>query len=165
MKNNMAIYLDYEDIKGTVTAEGYEGMISLKYFRFNVSRKINMEPGGMANRENSLPTFSTVYIEKFSDISTPALFNVSVAGNKGKRAILHFMRTGTDKSIEYMTYTLENCLISRYLIFHTDLTKAPHEQIELSYTSILMSDTGRNANNQAVDTFRHGYDLSKAKNL
>ncbi|VAW99994.1 Putative cytoplasmic protein USSDB7A [hydrothermal vent metagenome] len=82
----MAIYLDYEGIKGNVTAEGYEGMIALKYFKFNVSRKISMEPGAMANRENALPELSTVYIEKFSDASTPALFKVSVAGSEGKQA-------------------------------------------------------------------------------
>ncbi len=77
----MAIYLDYEGIKGNVIAEGYEGMIALKYFKFTVSRKISMEPGAMANRENALPELSTVYIEKFSDASTPALFNNGLIPN------------------------------------------------------------------------------------
>jgi len=36
-----------------------------------------MEPGTMANRENALPELNAVYIEKFSDTSTPALFKVS----------------------------------------------------------------------------------------
>jgi len=161
----MAIYLNYEDIKGNVTAEGYEGMIALKYFKFNVFRKISMEPGAMANRENALPELSTVYIEKFSDASTPALFKVSVAGSEGKQATLHFVRTGADKPIEYMTYTLENCLISKYFIFHVDLIKTPHEQIHLSYTSLQISTTARNEKNQNTNMLRHGYDLVTATKL
>jgi len=161
----MAIYLDYEGIKGNVTAEGYEGMIALKYFRFNVSRKISMEPGKIANRENALPTLSSVYIEKFSDVSTAALFKVSVAGSEGKRAMLHFVRTGTDKPVEYMTYTLENCLISKYFIFHVDLIKVPHEQIHLSYTSLQISTTARNEKNQSTNMLRHGYNLVTATKL
>ncbi len=161
----MAIYLDYEGIKGNVTAEGYEGMIALKYFKFNVTRKISMEPGAMANRENALPELSTVYIEKFSDVSTPALFKVSVAGNTGKRATLHFVRTGADKPVEYMTYTMENCLISEYFIFHVDLIKTPHEQIYLSYTSLQISATARDVKNQATDISRHGYNLVTATSL
>ncbi len=161
----MAIYLDYEGIKGNVTAEGYEGMIALKYFRFNVSRKISMESGAMANRENALPKLGTVYIEKFSDVSTAALFNVSVAGSEGKRATLHFVRTGTDKPVEYMTYTMENCLISKYFIFHVDIIKAPHEQIHLSYTSLQISATARDAKNQAADISRYGYNLITAAGL
>jgi len=137
-------------------------MIALKYFKFNVSRKISMEPGAMANRENTLPKLSTVYIEKFSDVSTAALFKVSVAGSEGKRATLHFMRTGADKPVEYMTYTMENCLISEYFIFHIDLIKAPHEQIYLSYTSLEISATARDAKNQATGISRHSYNLVTA---
>ncbi len=124
-----------------------------------------MEPGAMANRENALLELSMVYIEKFSDASTPALFKVSVAGSEGKRATLHLVRTGADKPVEYMTYTMENCLISEYFIFHVDLIKAPHEQIYLSYTSLQISVTARGVKNQAIDISRHGYNLVTAASL
>jgi len=161
----MAMYLDYDGIKGNVTAQGYSDMIALRYFKFNVTRKISMESGRMANRENTHPKLSSVYIEKLTDASTPALFKESVAGSKGKKVIIHFARTGTDTLTEYMTYTLENCLISKYLFFHTDLIKAPHEQIHLSYTSLQISNITRGANNQAIDTLRFGYDLVAAAKL
>jgi len=161
----MAIYLDYEGVKGNVTADGYKDMINLRYFKFGVSRKISMKPGEMTNRENSQPKLSVVHIEKFEDVATIALFKAAVAGSEGKRAILHFVRTGTNKPTEYMTYTLENCLISKYFIFDTDITKAPHEHVQLSFTSILISQEIRGANNKTLNTLRSGYDLEKAKSL
>jgi len=161
----MAIYLDYEDIKGNVAAKGYKGMINLRHFKFGVSRKISMKPGEMENRENTRPILSIVEIEKYADVSTTGLFKMSVAGNTGKRAILHFVRTGKDKLIEYMTYTLENCLISSYMIYDTKYNKKPKEIIQLSYTSVLVSKTVAGANNQTKDTLRQGYDLVTATKL
>ncbi|MCF6338461.1 MAG: type VI secretion system tube protein Hcp, partial [Gammaproteobacteria bacterium] len=122
-------------------------------------------PGKMANRESSTPEFSTIHIEKREDISTVGLFRSSVAGSKGKQATLHFVRTGADELIEYMTYTLDNCLISQYLIYDTEFNKRPHEKIQLSFSSILISETARDANNSPVKTVRSGYDLEKAAGL
>ena len=161
----MAIYLDFEGIKGNVTAEGYKGMIALRHFKFGVSRKISMKPGEMTNRESTRPTFNTVAIEKHMDAATSGLFRSSVAGSEGKQATIHFVRTGNNTLIEYMTYTLENCLITDYLIYDTEFNKVPHEKIQLSYTSLLVSKTVRGANNQALDTLRHGYDLVTATRL
>jgi len=78
---------------------------------------------------------------------------------------LHFVRTGTDKPVEYMSYSLENCMISKYLIFHIGRIKAPHEQIHLSYTSRQISTTARDAKNQAADISRYGYNLITAAGL
>jgi len=36
------------------------------------------------------------------------------------------MSRPTRIEVEYMTYTMENCLISEYFIFHIDRIKAPH---------------------------------------
>ncbi len=161
----MAIYLNYEGIEGNVTAKGYEGKINLKHCKFGVSRKINMKPGEMANRESTRPTLSIVEIEKYADISTTSLFKESVVGSSGKRATLHFVRTETDKLTEYMTYTLENCLINNYMVYDTKYNKHPKETIQLSYTSILISKEIKGANNQTLNTLRSGYNLEKAISL
>ncbi len=54
----MAIYLNYQDIKGSVAAEGYKGMIALRHFKFHVSRKQNMTTGDTANRNASLALYA-----------------------------------------------------------------------------------------------------------
>lgn len=161
----MAIYLEYEGIKGNVTAEGYKGMINLKHFGFGVGRQISMKAGSLANREHAVPQFGTVDIEKLEDIATIALFRSSVTGSAGRKVTIHFVRTGGKEVVEFMSYTLENCLISKYLIYDTDLNKRPHEKIQLSFTSVLISQAIRSANNSVKNTLRAGYDLEKAVKL
>ena len=41
----MAIYMEYEGLKGNVTAAGYEGMIQLDFFAFGMNRKVRMQAG------------------------------------------------------------------------------------------------------------------------
>ena len=41
----MAIYLEFEGVKGNVTAEGYKDHIAVDSVMFNARRNISMEPG------------------------------------------------------------------------------------------------------------------------
>ncbi len=70
----MVIYLEYEGIKGNVTADGYKDHISVLSVDFNVARKISMTPGNLSNRETSRPSISEVTIIKVADNSCSALF-------------------------------------------------------------------------------------------
>lgn len=159
----MAIYLNYQDIQGSVTAEGYKGMIALRHFKFHVSRKQNMTTGDTANRNASNPKFSTIRIEKRFDASSIDLYRASLTGSAGKQATFHFINIDADKLTEYITYTLENCILSKYKVYDTETCSHPYEVIHLSYTSILLSHKTRAANNQITSILRHGYDLEKAK--
>ncbi|MCF6324597.1 MAG: type VI secretion system tube protein Hcp, partial [Gammaproteobacteria bacterium] len=93
------------------------------------------------------------------------LFRLSVVGGQGRRATIHFVRTGNNQLIEYMTYTLENCLISDYLIYDSEFNQVPHEKLQLSYSSLLISNIVRGANNQLLETQRCGYHLVTATSL
>ncbi|MBN4080604.1 type VI secretion system tube protein Hcp [Beggiatoa alba] len=65
----MAIYLQYEDIKGNVTAEGYQDHIALQTVNFGVSRRVSMEPGNISNREFNHPVLSEISLNKTIDRS------------------------------------------------------------------------------------------------
>lgn len=112
----MAVYLDYEGIDGSVTAEGYPGHIEIQSFDYKTTRKISMEVGRLANRESLHPEISTVSLLKYFDKSSTGLLKESLAGSVGKTAIIKFVRTGADQVQEYMGCTLEDCLVSRYAI-------------------------------------------------
>ena len=56
----MAIYMEYDGIKGNVTAKGYEGMIALDFVTLRVQRAINMKTGELVNRESSNPRFAVL---------------------------------------------------------------------------------------------------------
>ncbi len=158
----MAIYMEFDGIKGNVTADGYKDQISLLSANFGVSRGISMEPGNISNREATRPSLSEIAVTKESDTSVIALFKGSVTGDAGKTVKIHFVRTGADALQEYMTYELENCLISSYNMQAAG-DETPTESLTLSYSKLLVTykdtDDSMGGGSQQVS----GYDLTAGK--
>ncbi|MCF6257491.1 MAG: type VI secretion system tube protein Hcp [Gammaproteobacteria bacterium] len=160
----MAIYLEYDGIKGNVTAEAYKNHIAINSVDFATCREISMEPGKLSNREVGIPILNEVSLSKTIDASVSQFFRASVGGSSGKKAVLRFVRTGSNNVEEFMSYTLENCLISRYDI-EADDTGEMEETISLSFSQIVVSYKDHNATNTAGSPQRTGYDLTTAKPL
>lgn len=160
----MAIYLNYDGIEGNVTAEGYEKNIKVSSAHFGVSRPITMEAGKMANREVGKPNISEVTLGKEADNSVAALFKEAVSGSAGKKAILSFTRTGTEKVEEFMSYTLYDVLVSGYSI-SADGDEEPLENITLSFSKCEILYKDHDATNKTGSPQRSGYDLAKATPL
>lgn len=158
----MAIYLEYEGIKGNVTAEGFEDHVLVDSVSFGVSRGLTMVPGKMANREVGKPNISEVSISKSADNSVAALFKESVSGSSGKKVTLKFGRTGSDGVEEFMSYGLENCLVSSYHI-SANGDEEPTENITLSFSSCEITYTDFDGSNASGSPQRAGYDLVAAK--
>lgn len=157
----MAIYLDFEGVKGNVTAEGYEDCVKVSSVHFGVGRPITMEAGKMANREVGKPTISEVSLTKEADNSVAALFKEAVSGSSGKKVSLKFLRTGGKKVEEFMEYTLHDCLVSGYSI-SADGDEEPIENITLSFSKCEINYKDHDATNKTGSPQRAGYDLAKA---
>ncbi len=160
----MAIYLHYEGIKGNVTASGYEKHIAVDSVKFGVNRGISMDVGKLANREISQPVITEVVLGKVIDSSVTMLFKEAVAGSSGKQAVIKFVRTDTDKVQKYMEYTLENCLVSGYMITAKG-DGEPTETIALSFSEVVVNYIDHDSTNKAGSPQRAGYDLATAKLL
>lgn len=160
----MAIYLEFEGIKGNVTADGYKGCIAVDAVQFGVGRGISMEAGNVSNRESTRPSVSEVTLTKKADNSVTAIFKEAVTGSSGKKVSIKFVRTGTDKVQEYMDYTLENCLVSGYSI-SAIADDEPVETITLSFTKVMINYNDHDATNKSGSPQRVGYDLETAKPL
>lgn len=158
----MAIYIHYEGIKGNVTADGFKDHISAESIQFGVGRGISMEPGKLANREATRPSISEITLSKLTDASSILLFKEAVAGSAGKKVEIKFVQTGTDKLVEYMTYTLEDCLVSGYSVSASS-SGDPMESISLSFAKILIVYTDFDKTNKSPTPARAGYDLAKGK--
>ncbi|MCI0505387.1 MAG: type VI secretion system tube protein Hcp [Gammaproteobacteria bacterium] len=166
----MAIYFEIDGIKGNVTNEGYKNMIEISFFNFSVGRAVSMTPGVAANRESGTPQLSEIQLTKKLDNSSPHLFNASVAAAQGKTAKLHFVRTSDGKSAEFMTYELNDCVVSGYSISAEGGDAAaeasdPTENVTLSYTKLIVSHTQYDKTNKVGQPIRSGYDLALAKAL
>ncbi|MGM8225548.1 Hcp family type VI secretion system effector [Cellvibrio sp. ARAG 10.3] len=160
----MAIYVEYEGIKGNVTADGYKDHISVNSLQFGVGRGISMEPGNLSNREATRPTISEVTMTKPADTSATALFKEAVTGSSGKKVTIKFVQTGADKVIEFMTYTLEDVLVSGYSV-SADGESDPIESISLSFSKIMVNYNDYDKTNKSANPQRVGYDLTTAKPL
>ncbi len=160
----MAIYLEYEGIKGNVTAEGYKDHIEVLSAKLGVARKISMEPGRVVNRECSHPNISELTLIKLTDSSTAAIFKEAISGSVGKTASLKFVKTAADGVQEYMNYILEDCLISRYK-FNCNAEHAPIERVKLSFSELLVTYIDYDLSNKLGAPQRAGYDLKAAKSL
>lgn len=160
----MAIYIEYEGIKGNVTADGYKDHISVDSFQFGVGRGISMEPGNLSNREATRPSISEVTVTKAADTSATALFKEAVTGSAGKKVTIKFVQTGSDKLIEFMTYTLEDCLVSGYSV-SAGSEGDPIESISLSFSKLMVNYNDFDKTNKSASPQRVGYDLTTAKPL
>ncbi len=158
----MAIYLEYEGIKGNVTADGYKDHIAVESVQFGVGRGISMEAGNLSNRESTRPSLSEITLTKAADNSVTAIFKEAVTGSAGKKVVIKFVRTGADKVQEYMDYTLENCLVSSYSM-SASAEGEPMESISLSYSKIMINYSDFDKTNKSGNPQRVGYDLESAK--
>ena len=160
----MAIYIQYEGIKGNTTADGYKDHLTVNSVQFGVGRGISMEPGNLSNREATRPTISEITITKVADTSSTALFKEAVTGSTGKKVVIKFVQTGADQLVEFMTYTLENCLVSGYSV-SADGESDPVESISLSFAKIMVNYSDYDKSNKSATPQRVGYDLATAKPL
>lgn len=157
----MAIYIKLGNIAGNVTAKGYEGWVEVDSFNFGVNRMISMETGNLANRENTRPHFSEVNFSKEMDIATTGFFENSLIGTQGEKLEVHFVNTGADKVVPYMTYTLEECLVSGYSVSGSAHGN-PAENITIAFSKMEACYTDRESKNSNKSSPRVIYDLATA---
>lgn len=160
----MAIYMKYDGISGNVTADGFADHIAVDDVNFGISRGITMEAGNMSNREATRPTLTEIHLTKYADTSVTSLFKEAVTGVAGKTVEIKFVRSGSDSVVEFMNYTLENCMISGYSITAT-AEGEPVENISLSFSKIMVSYNDHDALNTNSNPQRVGYDLATGKPL
>jgi len=162
----MAIYMNYNDlaVKGNVTAEGYETWIKLLSMSFGVGRHISMEAGHMSNREATRPNITEVNLTKIMDGASSGLFKESLTGTAGVKVVIDVVRTQADKLEKYVTYELEDVLISSYSVSGSDAS-APVESISLSMSKVTMAYTAADGAHKGGTPERIGYDLGAGKKL
>ena len=162
----MAIYMNYNDlaVKGNVTTEGYENWIRIETMSFGLGRHVSMEAGHMSNREATRPNITEVACAKIMDGASSGLFKESLTGSAGVKVLIDVVRTGADKLEKFVTYELENVLISSYSVSGTT-ESAPTETFSLSMAKLTMSYTAADGAHKGGTPERVGYDLGLGKKL
>ncbi len=165
------IYMKVDGMQGNVTARGHENWIQLESLEFSAKRKLNTQPGRIADREGSRPAVSEFIITKRMDKTSPLIFNEAVVGT-AKSQVLIDLNTTNNSLTPYMQYTLYNVIVSGYHIINAnEETKPgaedhfkhhPLERITLNFDKIEMKYTPFDQNHKPQSPIPSGYDLKEA---
>ncbi len=156
----MPIYMKYGDIKGDVTAEGHKDWIELNSFQWGVGRGISSPTGASADRESSAPSISEITVSKMQDVATTKLLDEALQGD-GTEVTINFLKTDGKKLEVYMSYKLENTMVSGYSISAGG--DRPAETLSLNFTKIEFKSVQMDKSNKGSTSSSVIYDLAGAK--
>ncbi len=160
----MAIYMQYDGIKGDVTEEGHADWIECSSLQFGAGRAIGgTATGASKGREASLCSVSEITITKPSDSSSQDLMREQMIGAiPGKKVVFEFVTTGAgDKAETYTKFELEECMISGFSF--SSGGDRPSESVSLNFTKIWYNMMQGKSTGE-LDTAKRGYfDLKTSK--
>jgi type VI secretion system secreted protein Hcp len=152
----VAIYMDFDGVKGDVTTADYKGWIELNSFQFGVSRAVSSGAGG-ATRESSAPSISEIVVSKYLDASSPKLYQDSLAGAFDTKVQIKMTSTTKNKVETFLTYELTDCGVSSYS--QSSGGDAPVESLSLNFAKIQMTPTPLDNKGQVTKGDVVSYDL------
>jgi len=160
----MPIYLEWDGVKGDVTAAGYEGFVEVNSFQYGIGRGIGSPMGGSKDRESSAPSVSEVVVTKPMDNASVGLFEAALQG-KGKKVTVHFAMTaaGEGNLTDFLSYELKEVLVSGYSL--SSGGDQPSESISMNFTAIMMKYIPGGSENQSDPPLPTGWDLATQKKL
>jgi type VI secretion system secreted protein Hcp len=156
----MPIYVKYGSVLGDVTAAGHEKWIEVNSFQWGVGRGISSPTGGSSDREAAAPSVSEIVVTKPTDIASVNLLDESLEG-EGQDVTLDFCKTDKGNLNVYLSYTLNNTMISGYSM--SSGGDRPQESISFNFTKIQCRDVGLGAKNEDGSPQTVIYDVGQAK--
>ena len=103
---------------------------------------------------------SEITVTKVTDIASTKLLNEAYQG-EGVKVTIDFCKTDKGQLEVYLTYTLEDTLISGYSI--SSGGDRPMESLSLNFTKVETKDVGMGAKNETGSPETVTYDLAQAK--
>lgn len=156
----MPIYMEFQGIKGNVTAAGHEKWIDVGSVQFGVGRGVSTPVGKAADREASAPSVSEVVITKVLDDASCFLFQEALQGKGDKVVKFDFVKSGTGDKLEtYLKFQLDDVMVSGYSI--SSGGDRPTESISLNFTKITYTNTPADRKTAAAGPQTYAYDLAK----
>lgn len=170
----MGAYMKMAGLDGGITAKGLENTIALSSVNFSIQRKMNTQPGSVADREGTRPSLSEIVVTKEVDKTSPLLIGHVTVGQVIPTVELRFAHSGKDTNI-YQVVTLTNVMVSGLAFNYAgtginpdgsptaDDKVKPTEDISLNYTQIEVKNTPYDSSGKAGSPVAAGYNLETAQ--
>lgn len=158
----MAIYLKADDIKGSVSTNGYKNWIHINELEFaGIANPTRIKVGQAMDRNLSQPNFGQVIFMKPMDSSTVAFFEAAHSGKVFKQMEFDYVSAGDQPKV-YGKVVLSNAVVTHYSDKHSDSLQRPMELIRVSYSKIEKTVIAQDVNNKPMSPMTTGYDLEQA---
>lgn len=105
-------FLEIEGVEGESTRKGFEGKIELMSFNMNVSNPTTIGSGGGGGAGKAV--MSPVMLTKYTDASSPAIFQACCKGTHYPTAKITLHKAGGEEAVDYLILEFEKCYISSY---------------------------------------------------
>ncbi len=154
----MPIYMNFPDITGAVTTDGYEGWIECLSISWGTMRHVVSATGQSSVRETSRPSVQEMTVMKVLDSASNALLQAGIQG-AAKDVTINFVKTDKGELESYLTYVLGSSLVSSYAV--SSGGDRPTEVFSLNFLSIESTMTTVNPDGSPgdPDVMSHDYSL------
>ncbi len=158
----MPIYMQIDGIKGNVTAAGHEEWIEVHSLQWGVGRGIMTATGNVKDREASAPSISEISVTKSMCTASPHIFTEACVG-KGKKILIHLVKTDSADLQNYMEYTLEDAMLSGYSV--SSGGDRPTESLSVNFTKMEMKYIPWKDDGTKDSPIPAGYDLALGQKI
>ena len=153
-------FLDLDGIEGESTDQDFKGKIEIDLFSFGVSNDGTMAKGGGGGTGKA--NFQNVIIGKSLDKASPKLFKAAATGEHIKKAVISARKaSGKGNQYVYLTYTLEEVMVTGYSTTATEGEAIVRESVNLDFTRIKIEYKPQKADGTPEGAIPAGYDRGK----
>lgn len=157
----MSIFMNYEGITGESSDINHKHWIDVDDMAFGVSRRITAHTSTRHDRESANAEINDLTLTRRMDSATPGLFIESCCG-KGRDVVIELTKTGAGSGSDvFMTYTLQNALISGYEVDAESQGNArPTELLTLSFVDLEVKYTPYDEDGNAMAPIAVGFNTA-----
>ncbi len=119
------------DIKGETSQAGHVDEVPASGVQWEVRRAVELSAG---SRQTGRASFSDVIVTKEFDSASNDLAKACFLASALDEIVITYRKDAGDESLDYLVYTLNDCLISSYSVVAED--GRPKESLTISYIKL-----------------------------
>ncbi len=120
-------------IKGESQQAGHEDEVVILSLNWGLTRPASLTGN---SRATGVAAFSDISIMKQTDSASNDLFLACAKATALDEIVITFVKDAGDDQLDYLAYTLSNCLISGYQLSGSTGGDTPTENVTISFTKI-----------------------------
>jgi len=160
------IYVKLDEIDGESTDSKHAGWIEIQSFSWGATQSAAPSATSGSAHSSSRVDISDFNLMKAADKASPKLFSNCAAGKHIKSATIEVCKaTGDGGQVPYLTYKMEDVIISSYQNSGAGHGDVPGESLSLKFAKFTMEYASVDNKGKAMGKVAGGWDLATNKKI